>query len=83
MSNRDEPRKKIREYDITVWQVTNLINTAVCWSEYFLDTLKEVPLLFDEKKIKSSPIKPKINKASNYVSFTCSLGFQGNLFLEK
>ena len=51
MSNRDEPRKKIRECDITVWQVTNLINTAVCWSEYFLDTLKEVPLLFDEKKI--------------------------------
>ena len=83
MSNRDEPRKKVREYDITVWQVTNLINTAVCWSEYFLDTLREVPLLFDEKKIQSSPIKPKINKASNYVSFTWSMGFQDNLFLEK
>ena len=83
MSNRNEPRKKIIEYDITVWQVTNLINTAVCWSEFLkkilinkpqcLDTSKEIPLFFIEKKIPSSPMKPKINKASNYVSVTLSM----------
>ena len=61
-------------------KITSLINTAVCWSDFFCFLFFfwyfERNYIMKKNKIPSSPIKPEVNKASTCVSFTWSMNLQ-------